>query len=50
MTSPRLVAIDFFTVPTIRLRALFVLLVIEHQRRKVLHVGITEHPTGEWES
>lgn len=40
-----IVAIDFFTVPTIRLRVLFVFLVIEHQRRRVLHFGITEHPT-----
>jgi putative transposase len=42
------VAFDFFTVPTIRLRILFVFLVIEHQRRKILHFGITEHPTAEW--
>ena len=45
-----LVAIDFFTVPTIRLRVLFVFLVIEHQRRKVLHFGVTKHPTAEWTS
>jgi putative transposase len=43
-----IVAVDFFTVPTIRLRVLFVFLVIEHQRRKILHFGITEHPTAEW--
>jgi len=43
-----IVAIDFFTVPTIRLRVLFVFLVIEHQRGKVLHFGITEHPSAEW--
>jgi putative transposase len=43
-----IVAIDFFTVPTIRLRVLFVFLVIEHHRRKVLHFGVTEHPTAEW--
>ena len=43
-----IVAIDFFTVPTIRLRVLFVLLVIEHQRRRVLHFAVTEHPTAEW--
>lgn len=45
-----IVAIDFFTVPTIRLRVLFVFLMIEHQRRRVLHFGITEHPTAEWTS
>jgi hypothetical protein len=42
-----IVAIDFFTVPTIRL-VLFVFLVLEHQRRKVLHFGVTEHPSAEW--
>jgi len=41
-------AVDFFLVPTIRLRALFVFLVIEHQRRRVLHFGVTERPTAEW--
>jgi transposase InsO family protein len=45
-----IVAIDFFTVPTVRLRVLFVFLVIEHQRRRVLHFGVTEHPTAEWAS
>jgi hypothetical protein len=30
-----IVAIDFFTVPTIRLRVRFVFLVLEHQRRRV---------------
>jgi len=43
-----IVAVDFFTVPTIRLGVLFVFLVIEHQRRRVLHFGVTEHPTAEW--
>jgi putative transposase len=43
-----IVAIDFFTVPTIQMRVLFVFLVVEHQRRRVLHFGITEHPTAQW--
>lgn len=43
-----IVATDFFTVPTVRLRVLFVFLVVKHARRKVLHFGITEHPTSEW--
>ncbi len=32
-----LVSIDFFTVPTARLRVLFVLVVLAHHRRRVLH-------------
>jgi len=43
-----LVAIDFFTVPTVHLRVLFVLLVLAHQRRRVLHFDVTEHPTAAW--
>ena len=41
-----LVSIDFFTVPTAGLRVLFVLLVLAHHRRRVLHFNITEHPTA----
>jgi putative transposase len=33
----QMVSIDFFTVPTITMRVLFVLIVLEHDRRKVLH-------------
>ena len=43
-----IVATDFFTVPTVGLRVLFVFLVLEHRRRKVLHFGVTERPTSEW--
>src|SRR3989454_12187475 len=43
-----LVSIDFFTVPTVRLRVLFVLVVLAHHRRRVLHFNVTEHPTAIW--
>ena len=43
-----LVAIDFFTVPTARLRVLFVLVVLAHHRRRVVHFNVTEHPTAAW--
>jgi transposase InsO family protein len=43
-----LVSIDFFTVPTARLRVLFVLVVLAHHRRRVVHFNITEHPTAAW--
>jgi hypothetical protein len=33
-----MVAIDFFTVPTITMRILFVFLVLEHGRRQVLQL------------
>src|SRR5216117_782816 len=43
-----LVALDFFTVPTARLRVLFVLVVLAHHRRRVVHFNVTEHPTAAW--
>jgi transposase InsO family protein len=42
------VSIDFFTVPTVRLRVLFVLVVLAHHRRRVVHFNVTEHPTAAW--
>jgi hypothetical protein len=44
----QMVSIDFFTVPTGRLRVLFVFVVLEHRRRQVLHFNVTEHPTAAW--
>jgi putative transposase len=44
----QIVPVDFFTVPTIRLRVLFVFLVLEHRRREVLHFNVTDHPTSGW--
>ena len=41
-----LVSIDFFTVPSARLRVLFVFVVLAHERRRVLHFNVTEHPTA----
>src|SRR5947199_6148158 len=38
----------FDRVPTITMKVLFVFLVLEHDRRKVLHFHVTEHPTGAW--
>src|SRR2546421_81533 len=41
-------SMDFFTVPTLTGRVLFVLVLLTHQRRRIVHVSITEHPTAEW--
>jgi hypothetical protein len=42
------VSVDFFTVPTIRFQVLYVFLVLAHDRRRILHVGVTAHPTAAW--
>jgi hypothetical protein len=43
-----LVALDFFTVPTITGRLCFVLVVLVHERRRILHVNVTQYPTSAW--
>ena len=43
-----MVSMDFFTVSTLTGRVLFVLVLLSHQRRRIVHVNITEHPTAEW--
>ena len=40
----RIASIDFFTVPTVTFRVLFVFVVLLHARRKVLHFGVMEIP------
>lgn len=43
-----IVACDFFTVPTIQCRVLFVFIMLAHERRRIVHFNITEHPTAQW--
>ncbi len=43
-----LVALDFFTVPTVGFKVLFVLIVLAPERRRVVHFNVTEHPTAQW--
>jgi putative transposase len=43
-----LVSLDFFVVPTVTHKVLFVLVIMAHERRRVVHFHLTEHPTAEW--
>ena len=44
----QIVAADFFVVPTVTYRLLFVLVILAHRRRDVAHVAVTAHPTALW--
>src|SRR5919106_1979592 len=41
-------AMDLFVVPTISFRFLYGLLILRHDRRRLLWLGATTHPTAEW--
>ena len=43
-----LASIDFFTVPTVSFRILFVFLVLKHDQRRIVHFNVTEYPTAQW--
>ena len=43
-----LVSADFFVVPTISFRILFVFVILDYDRRRPIHFAVTEHPTAEW--
>ena len=45
---PDIAACDFFTVPTVTFRVLYVFIVLRHDRRRVVHFNVTEHPYAEW--
>ena len=44
----QIAAADFFVVPTATCRLLFVLVILAHERRRIVHVAITDHPTATW--
>ncbi len=41
-------AVDLFVVPTIGFRLLFGLVILNHDRRCIVHIAATYHPTAEW--
>jgi hypothetical protein len=41
-------AVDFLVVPTINFRLLFVLVILRHERRRLILLSVTDRPTAEW--
>ena len=44
----QLASVDFFVVPTVTFQILYVFLVLAHNRRRIVHFNVSEHPTAEW--
>jgi transposase InsO family protein len=40
--------VDFFVVPTVLFKVLFVFVVLAHERRRVVHINVTDTPTAQW--
>ena len=43
-----MVSIDYFTVPTVWMKTLYVLLILSNDRRKILSYEVTDIPAGSW--
>jgi transposase InsO family protein len=41
-------AMDFLVVPTIGFRLLYALVILRHERRQIVSIGVTDHPTAPW--
>jgi transposase InsO family protein len=41
-------AMDLFTLPTLSLRVLYGLFIIDHGRRRIVHFNATDTPTAQW--
>jgi len=46
--ASQILAADLFVVPTVTFRLLFVLVILGHERRRIVHVAVTDHPTAAW--
>jgi putative transposase len=46
--ASQIMAADLFVVPTVTFRLLFVLVILAHDRRRIVHVAVTDHPTAAW--
>jgi transposase InsO family protein len=44
----QIAAADFFVVPTATCRLLFVLVILAHERRRIVHIAVTDHPSAAW--
>lgn len=46
--AKEIASIDFFTVPTVNFRVLFVFLILSNRRRQIIHCNVTTNPSAAW--
>jgi putative transposase len=46
--ASQIMAADLFVMPTVTFRLLFVLVILAHDRRRIVHMTVTDHPTASW--
>src|ERR1700730_13611481 len=46
--APGIAAIDMFVVASVSFRLLYVTIILAHDRRRIMHTAVTEHPTAPW--
>jgi hypothetical protein len=46
--ASQIMAADLFAVPTVTFRLLFVLVILAHDRRRIIRVDVTAHSTAGW--
>jgi transposase InsO family protein len=46
--ASQIMAADLVVVPTVTFRLLFALVILAHDRRRIVHVAVTDHPTAAW--
>jgi len=45
--ASQIIAADLFVAPTATFR-LLLLVILAHERRRIVHVAVTDHPTAAW--
>jgi hypothetical protein len=46
--ASQIMAADLLVVPTVTFRLLFVLVILAHDRRRIIYADATAHPTAGW--
>jgi transposase InsO family protein len=46
--APHIWAVDLFTVQTLTMKTVYAIVFIAHDRRRIMHVNVTTHPTAQW--